>query len=464
MGTVATHLYEIRHFKSKKLTRTFIERYNATQKLGKQLRSGHKKLLEYLLFLYANAIFKEQAFGEGLKPGHALPPLRTNNSQLAGEMGCSRRTIINHMNRIVESGAVTEKVFHGSNAQYEVHFSPLLIHIQTKQSPDNLIHYFDKNFIRQVPIMTQGSGAPASGFFSDPVKTFHHTVSRTEQDTIKLNKLSGDVFRQIPGSQNHIPATPVEDDGKVVENPPNDCRKPSTGSTPVTPQDTEAAPGSAQGTEPVTPAGYETTMAKAGTAPRVAPVPPKEAPICIDDVLRHLPRIVAHKIKMQVRVIFVAAWMELYPGQWFTESEKERTKAVLAEYFAYSVPSRIKAGGNEVMERIILVKRWLERQRAKGKPAFLKLPSCYFDIRNPNGFRYTKSWYKPHMAKKREFKGKELLTKAVNEYTRSMDPQAPYGPGEAYRRISQRLGKFNKALLNEFHSRINSIKHGQDIH
>src|SRR5690606_14719491 len=129
--------------------------------------------------------------------------------------------------------------------------------------------------------------------------------------------------------------------------------------------------------------------------------------------------------------------------KWISDEEAERGRARLAEYFTYAHPDGWPGGAAEILERIMLVRKWIERGRKEDKKRWVPLPSDYFDIRNRTGFRATKKWYKDHTKAKAEIKANELLTKAVKEYLKSREPGAVRGPSETYRRISQRLGKYD---------------------
>ena len=66
----------------------------------------------------------------------------------------------------------------------------------------------------------------------------------------------------------------------------------------------------------------------------------------------------------------------------------------------------------------------------------------------------TKAWFKKHQQAKIAIKDRELLTKAVNFYLASLRPEATIAPVEAYRRVTQTLGKRKSALVQIFHTEI----------
>ncbi len=429
--------YKIKWRKSKDLLEAYIRQHNSGQPaLRYQLRSTHKQLAEQLLYLYSVAIDREQQYGDAVRQGKSLPLLRANNVQLAQKLGCSERTVINLRKRLVDARVITQEVFHGGNAQYELQINPQVLHIEQTGRPENVIYYFAVGYRpsqQQAPEKLSGGG----------VKSLRHTVSSTIPGTNKLIELSGANFQQGAENQQIEAKKPVEKVLKAEENRAGGVENPQTGSGPGT------------NGEPTT--GYTTATSGPETPPQVATAPPEHAPEHIEEVVGHLPREIADQIRRHVTVIWTAANLQLYADRYIHDQEADRAKAALAEYFAYARPDRFGAGASEILERIILVRRWIDRCARKGQKKWLKLPGTYFNFRNPRGFVATKKWYRQHIQAKAEIKGKELLTKAINEYVKSLKPGARISTSETYRRISQRLGKWDKALLDRFHQQINEL-------
>lgn len=440
------HPYQIKWRKSKKLLDAYIDRYNADKPLKEQLRANHKALAQYLLFIYSTSIAYEQAYGGGVAKMSPLPLLRTNNVQLAKAMGCSVRTIINLRARLKAAKVILKEVFHGSNAQYEVELSGAVIHIQAVGEPDNIIHLFQKNAAASLPT----------------TQTLRHTVpSNTDQVTKELIELSGVDSQQQTDFQ-------VNKSRKAVENGVNQCAE-------VENVVENQHSGSIRATQD-TRTGYETSSEKSGTPPGLretpqgsevvmgeevkrvgAPELKKYAPGSLLEALEGLSDEISASIRRHVQVIWTCALLNLYDDKWIAEEEAERAKAVLAEYFIYSRPERFQAGAAEIIERIILVRRWIERGEKIGEKRWVPLPARYFDFRNSKGFTRTKPWFKAHIQAKAEIKAKELVTKAIKQYLRAQEPGAKISPAETYRRISQRLGKYESDLLNRFHEQIANV-------
>lgn len=425
-------VYTIKLGKSKGLLDGFFDRYNKDKPLGEQLRGQHKNLSGILIYYFSKELRKAQAFGDGVKEGAELPALRTNNKQLGQKLGTCEKTVRNLRKRLEAAKIITQTVFHGSNSSYELTLSPAILHISLQNDYENRVLYFSK------------AHATSDSFFDPQRKNLPHTVSRTLQDTIKLNKLEGVDFQQKPENQSIEGKMDVDKllsgEGNMPEHVENQPLKPI-----------QATP------EPDS--GYERCKTRQETPPQVAALPPKVAPETIAEAVAHLPKNIQDKIKRHVDRLFSIAMINLYEGRWLTVEEKEKGKARLAEYFAYSDPNRYSAGANEITGRIILVKGWIDRREKKGETGWTTpIPSAYFDFRNEKGFSQTKAWYKKHKAIRNQITLKTTLTKAVNYYMRSLEDGAKISPSEAYRIVTQRLGKKSNELVRLFNEQISGLK------
>ncbi len=429
-----TPLYALKWAKSKKLLDAFIERHNAGRPLADQLRANHKTLAEKLLFLFSAMLAGHQAYGAGLRPGTPLPLLRTNNAQLRDLMGCSERTVINLRTRLKASGLIVREVFHGTNAQYEMQLAAGVLHVEQRGAgPENITWSFAAN-----PAMLQ----------SGMTQTLRHTVSSTGQVSNQLIELDGASFQPVPAIAGPAEVLPVENRSGLVEKANEPVEKPHPGSEPDTKPATQRT-------------GYDTAETPTGTPPGCAAPPapdssgepPSSPPQTFREVVSGLEQQFQNAIARHVQVIYTCAMLQLYTDKWIGDEVAERTRAALAEYFAYTTPDRYAAGAAEIIERITLVRRWIERA-PEGQNRWVPLPDVYFDFRNDRGFRATKPWYKKHVAAKAGIKANELLTKAMQQYTKALQPGAPISVAETYRKISQRLGKHDRALLDRFHQQI----------
>lgn len=424
--------YTIHLGKSKKLFEGFRDRYNKNIPLSRRLRVSHKALADLLIYYYSKEIQRAQAYGNGVTEGVELPNLRTNNIQLSRKLDTCEKTVRNLRKRLEKANIITNTIFHGSNASYELTLNPAILHIAAQGQSENRISNFSKNH------------TPTPVFSDSKSPILPHTVTRTIQDTIKLNKLEGVNFQQKSENQSFK----VEKDvGKLLT---------GCGEMPEHVENQQLKPIQAT---PEPDSGYEPCKTRQETAPPVAAAPPQVAPGFVSDAVAHLPEKIQKKVQRHVDRIFSIAVINLYTGRWLSNEEQERGKARLAEYFVYSDPARYTAGANEITARIMLVKGWLDRREKKGQTGWTTpIPSAYFDVRNDKGFSKTKAWYKKHRAVRNEISRKTMLTKSVNFYMRSLEDGSKMSPSEAYRIVTQRLGKKSKALVQAFNEQIAGLK------
>lgn len=517
----SAEVFHLKLGKSKKLVDDYVLAYNSGRKLNEQLRPGHRQLVEKLLWMYSLELERTQAYAGPISAGSILPVLYTNNAQLARAMGCCRRSIINLLSRLLKSGLVASKDWRGSNTSYALSFNLAVIWLESRQSHP---HNAAAGFQPPAPAPGAPAQAPQGG-----VKTLRHTVTGKETRNLKINKLSG------ASCQPAAPAAGAQDGAEA----PADNRQPGSvqATTPGTPSTGNEEAGNQPGTAPpvaapppaqaddLTPEAAAAAVAAALAGPWVAPAPTApdnkttpapaglhglndnnkercssdrvrqmitngaepspDAPIIthIADVLDQLPpEALPEKIRWHVSTTWSMALTMLWPDSYICSEQREKAQAMLALYFAAAQPHRYADVAAQLRERISLVHRWVTKCRAQGRKAFVPVNAGdWFDPRNPRGFTVSKAWWLQHTQNRKAIKDKELLTKAVNAYTRALlgiqnDPQAglqwilekyrlpaekPWTPvtamQEAFRQITQTLAKRDRSLLEEFHQSISTI-------
>ena len=470
-----TSKYSVKWAKSRKLLEAQLLTYNTGKALHQQLRSAHQALAEKLLYLYSVALHYHQGYVGLLVPGTTpLPALWVNNVQLSQMLNCSERTIQNLRLRLRTAGIITREVWHGTNSQYELFLSPQVLHLQLGGDPNNQI----AQFFTATP-------APLT---SSQAQTLRHTItSKTILETNKLNKLSGADCQQAPApglgagpDPDSQPLDVVAEPEELVENPQSDSvldtalelfsGYETTSDTPTgTPLRVAAAlPKSPERRSPtlpnVTPQVPEVSKVVNKKSSEAVPslTLPTQLPLTLESVYLGLSPADRLQLDRQVSRMASVASATLYADQWICDQEYNRLRIALAEYLRYAPAANYTRGANEVVERIHLVRRWIDSGLANGQNRWVPLPSLYFDVRNAKGFKATKAWFKKHQQAKVAIKDRELVTKAVNFYLASLRPEATIAPTEAYRRVTQTLGKRKASLVQLFHQEIqNSVLHVQ---
>lgn len=441
----------VRKYKTRAKIQEFVQSYNNSlpdtaagrRPLGQMLRQQHVHLIEHLVELLQLEISKTRAMGLGPELGDALPSIRTNTVQLAKRLNCCERTVRGLRDRLKESRVIEAEKWHGTNSGYEIWINRDLLFLASKVTEnDNAADFFSVPEITNNYIKTETTfpGRPAAR----SVQTLPHTVtSKTPLVTKEVNKESGAAIQPLVDNQ----AVTVKKD---VENPKNNGE--NTLKKVEKPQNLQKTGYLKLVTGPAS--------ENPDTSPPVPAAPPKKSPDTLAEVLAGLDRPDALALDRLVQMMTRAAVITLYSDWWIADSEYERIRARLAEYLRYSGKHLWKDGAHQVIERMGLVAKWIKDHYPNGDYK-KQLPSIYFDIRNEGkaAFTGTKSWYLRHKEEQRKIHNSILLTKAINEYLRSLEPGAAVGPAEAYRKISQRLNKRDKGLLIKFHNLLQENTH-----
>jgi hypothetical protein len=173
----------------------------ANPKYGQRMNGSHVQLMKQLLWLLKKQASNYQLVAPAVEDGYLMRPLRTNNKQLAKYLKCSERTVRNLRKRVKLAGWIAE-VWHGSNASFEIHLNPDLLHLEETTTKSQ------KNF---APLFLYREGLR---------KILPHTPTGIScQGIKKLNELSGG---ETPlGLENQAPGelTAVENPTSGVESP-----------------------------------------------------------------------------------------------------------------------------------------------------------------------------------------------------------------------------------------------------
>jgi hypothetical protein len=450
------YIFELHLAKSKRnCLRPLVNQYNQGKPLRDRLRSSHIKLAEYLLNLYYYRLNSAQGAGRRvLVPRQPLPTLRTSNGALAQEMGVGKRTIINLRQRLEQAGLIAYAAWHGTNSSYELDINPMVMHLQTKQVNDN----------------------HNSLFFCVDVKTLRHIeTGNLLQDTNKLINKSG---AASPTGVDNQSFTVVEDVEKSLK-PWKEAEKPvEKAATEAARDNQEAASPTAQdnlGTgyetieNPTVARGQEPSPPSSAAPPRSEPA--ETLPFELDDAVGHLDLPDRNEVERIGRSVWAYAHEVLYSDKWLSNSVKWEAQVAITEYLAWWV----KPGGYDkaktiLRRRIRMVRRWLDNDPVLKKQKlgdldgvrrtrWIPLPNSYFDMRNEHGFHKTREWYNKSQKDQAKDKRDEVLTKAVNQYEKSLLPGAEYGPDQAYHVLTQALRKkYGTGIIREFQERIAELQ------
>ena len=308
-------IYKIDFAKSLRILEDKIEQYNATANTRNKVKAVHRSLAEKLIRLFRNRFFAWQAhngftFSPTLSP---LPLLEANNQFLAEIMTCTDRTIRNYRERLEALGLITQTVWHGSNAAFELSLNVDFLYVCTNR--DSAL----------VPAM-QSFPHTSSGYIPEPLPELVPVL------------VSGNLSLQ-----------------------PEQPEPPVTLNAVVKPE----LPA-----QPEPEYRNETSRPHTGTAPPVAPTPPR-----------------AEHVRA-ARALASWALPMLYPGVKFSADDQVKTEAAIGQLFAPVVPAKIKLVMENYAYRCQIISAlWTIKT---GTP--LPPPHEFFDQNNLEGFRSTRHW------------------------------------------------------------------------
>jgi hypothetical protein len=381
---------------------TVFDKQNNGKPSAAQLKGCHIEMMKALVRLLKMEIGNYQVFGRKAGPdGHNLRSLRTNSVQLSKMLKCSVRTVRNRLSRLMACNWI-KKVFHGSNAAFEVFINLDLLHLQET----NACH-----------------SNSVAGIFANPLPSMRqflpNTLSRVPcQDTKEENEYSG---------------------------LPSGTDAPTTASAAPEPNGTQQQQDTSTGYHPSSenPARKQQdtpTLSKKVPAKKVSPA--AKLPKTMKAATAHLSDRDRARLPRLLDTVWEHALGELdewLPG-YLVGSEVVKGRIALAEFFAFSNPERWKDAATEFLARIDLATGWCERRTAAGKKAFIPLPSVWFDHRNPQGFTVTKGWYKTQQVQRKRAKIQSEINSCLKVYWRALESNGG-DVDEAIRIIKQRLEK-----------------------
>ena len=114
---------------------SFVQAHNSNQKdLSSHIRQAMILTAREIIKIYSLSLLKANSIKA--VDFQNLPPLKTNNVQLAKRAKASTRTIQRHLKRLIEANVITKKIWHGSNFGYELFINPNILLIAGVKAVD----------------------------------------------------------------------------------------------------------------------------------------------------------------------------------------------------------------------------------------------------------------------------------------------------------------------------------------
>ena len=383
-----------------KALNSFIDQYNDEVENGKQrLRTGTVMTAKELIRIYGISLLKASGTME-IKPDH-LPTLQTNNVQLSKLVKCSTRTIQRHIIKLKKAGFILKKIFHGSNANFELLINPNILF--TKQSIDvNKVKTELKTVFLKSKLHAVDTG------ISEAVKTnCPHTYSGNNRNINNILITVHNRFTIDGNSRGYIEGY--------------------TG---------EIAPEPSKATEKTPETGEIASRAEKSENLNLSPDPARD-----------------NSLNLYVSLLWMMSRNLLYRHTDLTDNQVLIAKKLIRKLYDPVSTARLHLTHQHYSDRIALVAKYLKRDPSR----FVPLPYKYFDTSNPTGFLGTKKWYYDDRKRKQEVLRELTLSRLIRKYQNNEKKPAKdqKQPLQLFRECENTLGKFGDPnIVQRFHAAV----------
>jgi len=361
-----------------------------------------------------------------------LPSLRTNNVQLAKAGHGSGRTIQRHLLKLKKAGIITKKVWHGSNASYEVWINPDILKIKESKpakTPEELKEELNKIAER----------ALEKELSSEKNTKCPHTETGNNKNNIVIEGVKVDKSDDCESGGEGMCDETIRHEPKLMDDAAGNDTGNATGNT----ERGNPFGGKYRGTGKK----MRSRLEKKGAGGRAS-----EADQTIVENENQLER--KREIDFHVDLLWSMAKNTLYSERYLTNGQVEKAKAHLYEWYDAVSTERLSWIHQVYTERIALAHKYVKKDP---RNRFITLPATYFDLENMKGFRGTKVWWEKQTAHEREVKHKLVLHAQVRRFLNNLKKNSAdrIPPLKLFRDCEARIGKLgDSSLLEAFHAQV----------
>lgn len=410
---------------------SYIEQYNDAVDNSQTIKASMIHTAQQIIKVYGRSLIK--ANGVQAIDKENLPSLKTNNKQLATLTKSSSRTIQRHIIRLQEAGIVTEKIFHGSNAGFELLMNKNILLATQKLSVDEAKILLE---LKLNPIFQTNENQQVTneGTTKCPHTDNGNNSYNSNNLLIDVDKLSFEHKQATSGYETCNSTGNRKRCSEILRNrlkydSGNDTGKPLTGNTGEK---------------------VSKNLEDAGEK-----VPKKRAKTDnLDMKARAEAEARGTSLNFYVSMLWMLAKNVLYRDVFLTDRQEEIAQQLLFKWYEPVSTKNLSNVHQIYVERIGLVRKYIEKDP---KRRFVQLPYQYFDPHNPNGFAGTKIWHKKHKERQEEVHIKLVLSAQIRRFLNNSkkEPHKQKPSLELFRDCEQRLGKLGDPLLvKEFHAAV----------
>ena len=415
------------HFSSvfKALDRFVAQHNGTTNRLSDRLRQPVISTAREIIRIYGAFLLKESRKASFNTSN--IPSLETNSVQLAKIAHVSPRTIRRHVKRLLEAQILTEKVYIGRKANYELRFNPNILLISgvkavknsQKSNKNQKIKKTDTQFFKN----TIRTSCPQSNSSNN---SYTNNIIIAVDNKMNVNRsLPSRVTKVEVITGNELSGYAEKEGGKKINEP--------------LAQDTPGARNFKYSNE----------------AEKEAAIP--EMQTQAKDIDSRLEASGMPFLTSYVDSLWELAKKKLYNNVCLTEHVEKRAKELLYLWYQPVKKERLDKVHKVYVKRIELVQKYLAKNP---EHRFVQLPHSYFDPTNKHGFAGTKAWYKDYIRSKQKTRLKLITHAQIRRFqhneqkeTSIQKPRIPLFKDCAKRiqqlRSPELLAQFYKAILNE---------------
>jgi hypothetical protein len=400
----------------------YIDEYNATVAIKTdRLRTGAVMTAKELIRIYGISLLKANGCQE--IQVNKLPTLQTNNIQLAKLVKCSSRSIQRHIIKLRKAKIIIEKIFHGSNSNYEVLINPIILLIKQKLTVDKT-----NQDLQQALIQAKQNEAKSS------VSNLQKTIcpDTYSSNTRNINNIIIRVCNSFKITT-HSSLYNLKSCSQMLtnENKSGNAGGYGSGNTGEIASENSKS--------------QEKKLKEAGEI--ASRVDDRANKIIPSDTTRD------NFLSMYASLLWLTTRNLLYKTADLTNRQVLIAKNLIRKLYEPVLTEKLSNTHQHYIERIILVSKYLKKDPTR----FVPLPYKYFDTNNPNGFIGTKKWHKADQTRKREVERELTLSRLIRKYQNNEKKPHPHKkqPLQLFRECENMLGKFNDPTLTErFHAAV----------
>ncbi len=379
---------------------------NNTESLSHKVRQAMILTTREIIKIYSLSLLKANSIAP--VDLQNLPPLRTNNVQLAKKANASTRTIQRHLNRLKEANIITAKKWRGSKADYELSINPNILLVTGKSSV---------NKPKSSSNESQKLNTEIQQLKQKQTTTCLHT------DTCNNGYINNIIIAvdKLKTTTSSLPLTTSKQSRNATGNS-------LTGYTgKIAPKKNNDAGEIARNNRVTKQTGAEISEA---------------------DVAR------SASLSVYIKSLWKLARNTLYKNQYLTQNQEKRALELLQLWYN-PVPDKQLSKVHQVyVDRIAIVEKYVAKNP---ESRFVQLPHLYFDPKNKYGFTGTRKWYFDQKKRELEVQKKLILQAQIRRFLNNEKKEtAKQKPRlELYRSCETRLGKLGQPeLLKAFQAAI----------